>query len=508
VKAIPIRIRLSLWYFAMFASAATLLSLTSLWMLRRSVDATEYHDLQERAEDVQLVLSHEDPNESVSALQAHFAAIYNFKDDGKYLQVLDQDGNWIFRSKRMVLQNPDLPQASRIPSNGIQSEFHQGTRHVRVLAYAIVVRGKSYSVQTGIALNKSSALLTTFRTDLFLLTPAVILLAAFGGHLMSRKALKPVAALAAQARLINDRNLDTRLPVPNTADEISDLCKTLNQMLGRIDKAFASVRAFTGNASHELRTPISLLRTEIDVALYRPRSAEEYRETLMRLNEEAVGMTNLVENMLSLARADGGAEAISMAPIDLGILLRSVQRTWTAPMQRAMLQFLVEIPNDSVVLLGDANSVQRLLSILLENAAKFTPPGGSVTLSASTRGSHIILSVRDTGIGIAAENVPRIFDRFYRAAQLNGLPPRGSGLGLALAKWIAERHGTQVTIESLPGRGSCFSFSLRTALSSDITIGALKDPYGRQRRLVPSQHRPIRILVNTLDAVFTAFRNH
>ena len=471
MKALPIRIRLSLWYFTMFASAAVLLSLASLWMLHRSVDATEYHDLQERAEDVQLVLNHEDPNQNMDALQKDFTAIYNFKDDGKYLQVRDQDGNWIFRSKRMILQNPDLPQPDHIPSDGIQSEFHQGTRFVRVLAYPIVVRGKSYSVQTGIALNKSTALLTTFRTDLLLLTPVVILLAAFGGHLMSRKALQPVARLAAQARLINDRNLDTRLPVPNTADEISDLSKTLNQMLERIDKAFASVRAFTGNASHELRTPISLLRTEIDVALYRPRNAEEYRETLMRLNEEAVRMTNLVENLLSLARADGGAEAMSMAPIDLGILFRSIQRTWTAPMQRAMLQFLVEIPNDDRALLGDANSIQRLLSILLENAAKFTPPGGSVTLGASTQGSRIVLSVRDTGIGIAAEDVPRIFDRFYRAAQLNDPSPRGSGLGLALAKWIAERHGTQVTVESLPSRGSCFSFSLRTALSSDSAIG-------------------------------------
>ncbi|MGA9673186.1 MAG: ATP-binding protein [Terracidiphilus sp.] len=480
MRAIPIRIRLSLWYFAMFASAAILLSLTSLWMLRRSVDATEYHDLQERAEDVQLVLSHEDPNRSMDDLQKDFAAVYDFKDDGKYLQVRDQDSNWIFRSKRMILQNPDLPQPDHIPSIGIQSEFHQGIHVVRILSYPIVVRGKHYSAQTGMALNRSMALLATYRTDLLLLTPAVILLAALGGHLMSRKALQPVAALAAQARLINDRNLDTRLPVPNTGDEISDLSQTLNQMLERIDKAFASVRAFTGNASHELRTPISLLRTEIDVALYRPRSEEEYRETLMRLNEEAVRMTNLVENLLSLARADGGAEAMSMAPVELRPLLQSVQRTWTAPMQRAMLQFLVEIPNNSLALLGDANSIQRLLSILLENAAKFTPPGGSVTLSASAKGSRIVLSVRDTGIGIAAEDMPRIFDRFYRAAQPGGPATRGSGLGLALAHWIAERHGTLLAVESKPARGSCFSISLQKAApSSHPTIATHRSIAGR-----------------------------
>jgi signal transduction histidine kinase len=241
-------------------------------------------------------------------------------------------------------------------------------------------------------------------------------------------------------------------------------------MLERIDKAFASVRAFTGNASHELRTPISLMRTEIDVALYRPRDPEEYRETLMRLNEEAVRMTNLVENLLSLARADGGAEALSTAPIDLRNLFQGAVRTWTAPMHRAMLDFRAETPIDCLVL-GDASSIQRLLSILLENAAKYTPPGGEVILSAAVAGDRIVISVRDTGVGIAAEDIPRIFDRFYRAAQPNDPSPRGSGLGLALAKWIAERHRTELSVESQPGQGSCFSFSLEKAALPSPTKG-------------------------------------
>ncbi|MGD0891609.1 MAG: ATP-binding protein [Terracidiphilus sp.] len=472
MRALPIRIRLSLWYFAMFASAAVLLSLTSMWMLRRSLNVTEYHELQERAEDVQLVLEHEEPNQSLDAIQREFTAMYEFKDDGKYLQVRDQDGNWIFRSKRMIQENPELPQPDQIPPNGIEAEFHQGTRFVRILAYPVTAQGKRYSVQTGIARNKSMTLLVAFRNGLLLITPAVILLAALGGHWMSRKALAPVAALAAQARLINDRNLDLRLPVPDTADEISDLSKTLNQMLERIDKAFASIRAFTGNASHELRTPISLLRAEIDVALFRPRDAEEYHVTLMRLNEEAVRMTNLVENLLSLARADGGAEAMSLAPIEVRSLFHSVHRTWAPAMQRAMLDFRIDAFDDGLVLLGDANGLQRLLSILLENAAKFTPPGGSVTLTASHSGARVILSVRDTGVGISEADMPRVFDRFYRAAQTSNSAPRGSGLGLALAKWIAERHGTQLTVKSLPGQGSCFSISLESSKLQHILVSS------------------------------------
>ena len=465
---LPIRIRLTLWYFAMFASAVMVLCLASLWMLKRSMDAAEYRELQERAEDVQLVLSHEAPGLSLQQIREEFTSIYEFKDDGKYLQVRDEEGNWLFRSRRLVAENPDLLAPGLLPKTGVIAEFHQGTRFVRILAYPVVVRGRRYSVQTGVAMNKSMALLASFRTDLLLLTPLVILLAAAGGHLMSRKALRPVAALAAEARRINDRNLDIRLPVPIAKDEISDLSQTLNQMLERIDKAFTSVRSFTGNASHELRTPISLLRTEIEVALYRPREAGEYRETLMRLNEEAVRMTNLVEDLLSLARADGGAETMSLVPIELRSLFQSVERTWTIAMERAMLDFRVEIHGDAMILLGDANGVQRLLDILLENATKYTPPGGLVILNAKRIDARIILSVSDTGLGISVQEMPRIFDRFYRGMQTDSLAPRGSGLGLALAKWIAERHGTELIVESQPGKGSCFSFSLERAAPASL----------------------------------------
>jgi heavy metal sensor kinase len=444
----------------MFASAAALLSLTSLWMLQRSVDATEFHELQERTDDVRELLSHEDPARTLDQIGEDFAEVYNFKDDGKYLQVQDEEGHWIFRSKRMIAANPDLPAPNRIPEAGKIAEFMQGFHQVRVLDYPLVVRGKRYSVQTGISMNKSIALLASFRTRLLLMTPLVILFAAAGGHFMSRKALRPVAALTAEARRINDRNLDVRLPVPEAKDEVSDLSQTLNQMLERIDKAFNCVRAFTGNASHELRTPISLLRAEIEVALYHPRKAEEYRAVLGRLHQETVRMTSLVENLLSLARADGGAEIIVLSPIRVKALFNQVTKIWTSAMNQALLDFHVELPRDDLVMLGDLQGILRLLSILLENASKYTPPGGKVRLNALADGERIALSVRDTGIGIAPEHRSRIFDRFYRAAPASEAAA-GSGLGLALAKWIAERHCTELSVESDTGCGSCFSFSLR-----------------------------------------------
>ncbi len=463
MKALPIRIRLTLWYFAMFATAGCLLSVASWCMLRRSVDATEYHDLQERAEDVQLLLQHEDPKRSIDELRQEFTQIYSLKDDGKWLQIMDQDGNWIYRSKRMLAENPHLARPNELPQLGTISEFHQGTRYVRVLAYPIQVRDRKYSVQTGIALNKSMVLLTNFGADLLLLTPAVILLAALGGHWMSRKALQPVALLAAESRRINDRNLDIRLPVPEAQDEIRDLSMTLNQMLERIDKAFASVRAFTGNASHELRTPITLLRTEIEVALIRPRDGAEYRATLAHLHEETIRMTTLVENLLSLARTDAGVERVNLQPIDLNDLFHRMNRDWKEIMQLAFLDFRTEIRCGDPIVLGDPSTVPRLLTILLENARKYTPAGGSVVLTAVGEGAKVCLMVRDTGVGISKKDLPRIFDRFFRGELAATAESNGSGLGLALGKWIAERHGTQLLVESEPNQGSCFSFSLLRA---------------------------------------------
>jgi signal transduction histidine kinase len=471
MKSLPIRVRLTLWYFAMFASAAMLLSFASFLMLQQSLDKIEYHDLEERADDVRQILNREDEDKSIKQPGDKLAAVYDLKDDGKYLQIRDERGNWVYRSKRMIVQNYDLPAPDKLPKAGLIVDFHKGKHRVRTLVYPIVARGVRYSVQTGAAMDKSRAMLNTFRLDLLLLTPAVILLAAVGGHLMSRKALMPVAVLAAETRRINDRNLNTRLPVSTAKDEISDLSRTLNQMLERIDRAFTSVRTFTGNASHELRTPISLLRTEIEVALFRPREAGEYRAILSRLHEETVRMTSLVENLLSLARADGGAETMALAPFRVDVFFHQLATTWKGAMDRAMLDFRVEMPDSDLLLLCDIQGISRLLSILLENASKYTPPGGSVTLRATVAGRRADISVHDTGIGIDPVHRVRIFERFFRIPNA-GSGSAGSGLGLSLAKWIAERHGTQLRVESAPGRGSCFFFSLERA---DTALQAIHD---------------------------------
>jgi signal transduction histidine kinase len=184
-------------------------------------------------------------------------------------------------------------------------------------------------------------------------------------------------------------------------------------------------------------------------------------------------MGELVETLLSIARADAGAEKMVMQAIDVSSLFRRINQDWMAIMQLALLDFRTEVDEQELVVLGDTASLSRLLSILLDNARRYTPPGGSVILTGEIDGAKIRLSVRDSGIGIAEEDRPRIFERFYRGKQNALSESRGSGLGLALGKWIAERHGTQLFVESEPGHGSNFSLCLMRA-----------DPALRKERLL------------------------
>ncbi len=460
MRGLPIRLRLTLWYCAMFAAAAVLLSVSSWWMLRRSLMATEYHELQERAEDVQLLLVQLGPHAALASLQQKFAEIYQVKDDGKYLQILDQNGNWLYRSKRMIDEGLRPAAPGDLPAQGTIVEFHQGTRYVMALAYPIHANGLAYSVQTGIALNKSMVLLSAFGAQLLLLTPAVLVLAAIGGHFMSRKALAPVAAIATEARRINDSNLDVRLPIAETRDEISHLSETLNQMLARVESGVRSIRDFTANAAHELRTPLALIRAEVEVALSKPRAAEDYREACEQVQMETVRMTGLIDSLLLLARADAGMEALRFELVDANRLSLQVGEKWKTAMRLAFLDFTMETAQEPVFVTADVNALQRLLTILLDNAVRYTQPGGSVQLRVARREGCVVFAVQDSGIGVAPEHQPRIFDRFYRVDRTRGSSSRGSGLGLALAKWIAEKHGASLSLESTVGQGSTFAFSL------------------------------------------------
>ena len=302
----------------------------------------------------------------------------------------------------------------------------------------------------------SMALLHLFAHDLLWMTPLILALAAVLGYWMSSKAMNPIAEFAKLARQISGNSPNLRLPVSCAKDEISDLSMTLNQMLHRVDSSARSIRDFTANASNEMRSPVALIRNEIDTALSAPRSQEEYRESFANVQQETIHLSGLVDSLLMLARADAGTEVLHYEIIDAGRLVRRIGDTWRDSMRQALLEFHVETCFSPALIRADLVSIQRLLNILLENACRYTPPGGSITMRATADTERVLLEIRDTGIGISGEHLPRLFQRFYRVDSVRSRQQGGSGLGLALAKWIADQHQATMIVESEVGIGTCF----------------------------------------------------
>ena len=436
------------------------MSFSSWFLLRRSLDTLTQHELTERLEDIEGVIAALRPDTSLDRLRAAIFNDYHQKDEGKWLQLIDQDGHWIYRSDRARISDPmtPLPDGLGAVSTFVAMPGH----HLQELFRRSTVNGRDYFMLMAISTDRSYLILSEFRRELLVTVPLVILMATFAGHSLSRKALNPVAAIATEARRINDRNLAARLPVLRSGDEIEHLSSTLNQMLERIETAVRSVRAFTANASHELRTPTALIRTRADVALCFPRSAEYYRDALQQIQHESEQMTTLIEGLLAFARADGGAEKMELQPFNLVALMDDVRSEWTDCAGQFRLKLTADTSGESIPVLGNKASIHRLLRILMDNGCQYTPAGGSVHLSVRWDAQRASISVRDTGIGIAAEHLPHIFDRFYRVPNAKQRTGRGVGLGLALAQWIAEQHNTSISVQSQPGAGSVFSFTLPT----------------------------------------------
>ncbi len=456
---LPIRVRLAAWFFSVFAVATLALLAACLWMVHRSILELETNELHERVRSVRRFLEVRPADETPDS-QRRALAVYDVMHGGKWLQVIDQDGNWIYRSAHVAAAYPNLALPQGLSSAETTFQFVvPGDLHVRGMIAPIAVHGHSYTVQTGLSLNKTMVILGDFHHQLMVLTPIALLLAAAAGYFMSRKALTPVAAIAAEARRISDKNLDIRLPALGTRDELADMSETLNQMLDRIEAGYRSVREFTANAAHELRTPVSLICTETEVSLAFQRTAEEYRDTCEHVQQESVRMGKLIDNLLALSRADAGTEALHMNVVDLNALVGDAAKRWAPQQQKASITFLVHDAPDAALVLGDRPSLKRFLDILIDNAWRYTPQGGSISVTVSRDERQATVAVRDTGIGISMVDRPRIFERFYRAGSPQNGEHAGSGLGLALARWIAEKHHTTIHVQSEPGYGSCFSTS-------------------------------------------------
>lgn len=298
-------------------------------------------------------------------------------------------------------------------------------------------------------------------TTLIIAVPLTLIVAGAGGVFLARRALKPVDRIAETALEIEETDLSQRIKV-DTKDELGRLASTLNQMIARLEKAFKRQQEFTGDASHELRTPLAIIEAESTLALEKERSAEEYRQALETVTQEAENMSNIIDQLLTLARADAGKEQLTFEEIQLDELLRDVASDADILCREKGLEFEFGTM-ENVIVRGDSSRLRQLFLNLLNNSIRYTQGEGTISISLAKEGNQAIASFTDTGIGIPKENIPHVFERFYRVDKARSRADGGSGLGLAICKQIAEFHGGHIRVESQVGKGTTFSVNLPIA---------------------------------------------
>jgi heavy metal sensor kinase len=470
-----LRARLTLWYSLILTIFLLLFGLTSYLLFSRAADRRTDADLADLGNSFLVTFQDElkDPDNSGGLQSAARQATLEHRVRDTVFFIVDPDGKIVFSSGDVLPPGPsvDSMAARALASSGFQSfvSAASGSDHTfqniaterggfRAYARRFSVGGRAWSLVVLRSLHSERQLLEQIRLTFAWLIPLGVLLAGVGGYFLARKSLAPVAAMGAQVERISAANLHERLAVRNASDELGRLARTFNELLDRLDQTFERQRRFISDASHELRTPISILRGEAEVALSQAeRSPEEYRESLAVLQQEAQRLANIVEDLFTLTRADAGEYRLARSDFYLDELAADCVRATRTLAQAKNISLAAVAPHEMPVR-ADEDLLRRMILNLLDNAIKYTPEGGSVTLACHVAPDGYELSVTDSGPGIPTEMQSRIFERFFRVDPARSRTGRdgGAGLGLSIARWIAEAHLGRLDLARSDATGSVF----------------------------------------------------
>ncbi len=454
-----IRIRLTLWYVSLLAVVLIAFSITLYITLQISLTNELNRSLEDRARQVALgIQASNDPLDILRTGVIQLPELGVFSSPSIFIQIADMDGNVLRRSPNLMGNNLPIDAETL---NFIQAEqsyqktMDVGSVQMRLYSVPLVFGNKVIGmVQVGKPLAEVESTLRSVLLFLVSGTLVSLILASLVGVFMVYLSLRPIDRITMTAdRIVRAEDLNQRLPVPPTDDELARLSRTINRMLERLDNFFQAQVRLSADVSHELRTPLTIIRGNVEMLRKMGDSPTDRAEGLNAIESALSRMSRLVSDLLLLSQADAGM-ALKMRPLDLdGVILDVFQQ---AHALRGGVQLKLGHADPAQVY-GDEDRLKQLLINLMENAIKHTPVGGSVTLSVYRTKNSVRISVADTGAGIPPEYLPHIFDRFYR---VKGQRVKGSGLGLAIAKWIAEAHNGELTAESEPGIGSTFTLEL------------------------------------------------
>lgn len=456
MKRFPIRVRLTFWYGSLLSAGLLAFSLFMVGALHHAMHRTVDNQLRDHMGAIQQIVN-EDRNQAETVLQHDLDEDVELAPDLTLLGMWDRDGRVVYRSSAM--NRMKVPASMPQPGHeGRTRSYHD--HPLRMLVREISAPGHEYVVMVAVPVRDFVEAMGQVENTLWIAIPLLLLLAIGGGYWIANRALAPIVDMIAAADAIHPGDLATRLRVPAAEDELQGLALTLNRMLDRLQAGFERLTRFTADASHELRTPIALLRTRTEVLLRRARSPEEYRDGLESSLHELEKTSVLLDELLLLARADAGAESLHFAPLNLCEIVSAAAAVMRPLAEARQLGWSVSLPKGPVTLQGDEAALRRLLLILIDNAVKYTPAQGAIGISLEPSGQQAIVEVRDTGIGIAEEDISHVFERFYRADPARTRATGGAGLGLSIGQWIVRLHGGKLTVQSTVASGSVFRVTL------------------------------------------------
>lgn len=380
------------------------------------------------------------------------------------VQIFDAKGALVASSKNM----PNIIDAQKNIANFVAngSRFNiislrlTEDKHIRFRIFTLPVienNNLAYIVQVASQLTYIDSALTNLRLILFLLLPFTVFATGIVGAFLAKKSLNPVDKMVETIHQITAENLKLRLTVPQTKDEIGKLAETFNAMLEKLEQTFASQRQFIEDLTHELKTPLTVLKGELIVALKKMRSKEEYNSILYSNLEEINRITRTIEGLLLLARFDNNAVSLEMRPLDLSLLLKEIAEDIKILAEQKGIQIDLS-PQENIIINADKDKLKQVFLNVLDNAVKYTLPHGKVKININQMQNYAKLEICDNGIGIPEEDTAHIFDRFYRVDKSRS--QSGFGLGLSIAKSIVEAHKGRISVESTINKGSTFTILL------------------------------------------------
>ena len=453
-----VRTRLTLWYAGVLGVSLIAFAVLVYYAAANIFYQRQDEALRSTAETVASAYMQE-LEEEQSIPKANEVVLAEMVFPNRSVEVTDANG-------QVVAWSPNLTgRVLTIPAERLSRARHESISFavINKLRVAVVPLSANKDLGYAVVAEPLSVIdegLRRLRNYFFAGVPLILLLASVGGYFLARKSLSPIALMNRQTRRITAENLSARLDIMNARDELGSLALTINDLLTRLEDSFKEQQRFVADASHELRTPLAVLRGETEVALSQPRNADEYQASLALIKDEAEHLSRIVEDLFILARQPLDRPTVAKQPVKLDRTVAECARAAQvlAAQKNLKLSIGAQTP---VSLLGDDELLQRMILNLLDNAVKYTPAGGEVSIELTASNGDAQIVVRDNGIGIPASDQPHVFDRFYRVDKARSRALGGAGLGLSITRSVAEIHGGRVSVESSDA-GSVFTVELPT----------------------------------------------